>query len=96
MKPQNFIIVEVLCIVTFINALFVLTDFVKARDGELRKIMIAYFAIESWVMGSAFVYIWMTFYGYYPVRIGIYLMSIIIPKFVVKTWLRRWQIKQKQ
>ena len=95
MKETNFIILEVLLVVTLINTIIIVDDFIRIKDGQLRKIMIAYFLVECWIWGSAIVYIWMDFYGYRLVRIGVYLMLLVVPKFLVKTWLRRWQINER-
>lgn len=95
MKETNFIIDEVLMIVTLINTAMIVSDFIRSKDGELRKIMIAYFCVELWILGCAIVYMCLSYYDIAPVRVGMFLAMLIAPKFVVKVWLRRWQIKNK-
>src|SRR5579859_2434040 len=87
----DLILTEVLFAIIYVIAIFVLWEFIRARDGLLRKIMIAYFSVEVFTyLGSAvyFYYSWLL--GRNAFNVDIFRFTIIIPKVAVKLWLLWW------
>lgn len=80
------LLLQVTIVIIFLIAGMVLSEFIKTKDGELRKIMISYFACELWKYIIAIV-ILVIYNTQIPplVLAGIFIM--ILPKAIIKIWL---------
>jgi hypothetical protein len=96
MMPLSLIINEFLKAIAWIIAIFVMVEFIKTKDGELRKIMIAYFAIEVFIYLSSSIYSYLEWKHIEIIsRMAFSDMTVSI-KDVVKIWLLSWFISQRQ
>lgn len=86
----NLVLSELLFAVIYVVAFLVLREFIKARDGMLRRIMIAYFCVEIFVYLGSAIYFFMVAYNMTTLSINAFRILIIFPKVVVKLWLLWW------
>lgn len=86
----NLILTEILFAITYLIASLVLWEFVKSKDGQLRKIMIAYFGVEVFVYLSSAIYFWVVWEKVDIFSINTFRIIVIIPKVAVKLWLLWW------
>lgn len=88
----NFILTEVLYAIVYFIAILVLKEFIHARDGMLRKIMIAYFAVEAFTYILAALYFWNAWASPKHLFIdpNVFRLVIILPKVAIKLWLLWW------
>lgn len=86
----------ILFTVVILVAVDVLVEFIEAKDGMLRKIMIVYFAIEVFTYTVLLAYIVAGRVGYHLPDIRFFALALILPKFAVKMWLRWWLKKGRK
>lgn len=89
-------IIEGLYLFVTVIAVFILRQFVISKNGELRKIMIAYFSIEIFIYGSALVYFWLSENGYKVIPLHFFRIILIVPKALIKIWLLKYLLKNSQ
>lgn len=80
---QGLLISEIIFAVIYIIAGFVVYELVKSKDGQLRKIMIAYFCSIIFVYGGSALYFLI------PNNISLNTFRIVIctPKALIMLWL---------
>lgn len=86
---------ETLFSVVYIIAIFVLIEFVRAKDGMLRKLMICYFIVEFYTYFGASIYYLAVHERWTTMGSDIYRIIIITPKVFVKLALLTWLIKNR-
>lgn len=87
---SNFILSEGLFAVVWLISLFIIREFWIAKDGMLRKLMIAYFAVEFYTYFGASVYYLCVHRGWWVPNNDLYRVIIILPKVVIKLLVLRW------
>jgi len=88
----NFILTEALFCAVGLLGLKVMSEFIQTRNGILRKILICYFAVESFTYLSAALFFLVTNYKWSDMTIETYRLIVITPKAIVKIWLI-WYLK---
>lgn len=92
----EFWISEILFFIVYTIAIFVLREFIRTKDGMLRKIMIGYFAIEVFVyMTSAWDFLAIK-EGWPSLSISVLRLVVLGPKVAIKGVLLWWLIKNRQ
>jgi len=86
----NLILTEFLFFIVYSIGAFVLWEFIKAKDGMLRKIMIVYFAVEFTIYLLASIYFYLSYIKKPPVSPDAFRIIFITPKVCVKIWLLWW------
>jgi uncharacterized membrane protein YeaQ/YmgE (transglycosylase-associated protein family) len=86
MNNQGLLISEIIFAVIYLIAGLIVYELVKSKDGELRKIMIAYFCAIIIIYGGAAIY------SLYPEKMDINTFRIIVctPKAITMLWLYRY------
>lgn len=87
----NLFVSELLFSIIICVAILVLWQFVRSRNGMLRKIMIAYFIVEIYIFTFSAIYWYDPF-----IPVNTFRMLILIPKVIVKLWLLWWIVKQNK
>lgn len=87
MLTTNILLTEVLFAIIYIIAFFILREFVNAKDGQLRIIMIVYFSIEILMYLGSAIYFYLIHIGKSPISIDTFRLMILLPKVGVKLWL---------
>lgn len=87
---DNLILTEVLFFIVYAIGMLVVWEFVKAKDGMLRKIMIAYFSVEVAIYFMAAGYFYLVYLKKPPVSPDVFRIIFIAPKVCVKLWLLWW------
>lgn len=95
MMTQNLAWSEILFFIIITIAGLVAWQFIKSRNGMLRKIMIAYFCTEIFVYGASAVYFWMYANHYTKMNIDVFRVIVITPKTIMMLWLYLWLRKKK-
>ena len=88
----NFIATEILFGIVWIIGALVLREFIISKDGMLRKIMIAYFAVEVFTYLGAAIYFLAIEEKWSDMSINTFRIVVITPKVFVKLWLL-WYLK---
>lgn len=91
----EFWISEALFFIVYTVATFVLIEFIRSRDGMLRKIMIAYFVIEIFTYAGSALYFWAFETKLIALPISHFRIIILIPKMIIKLILLKWLIKNR-
>src|SRR5579872_6461652 len=86
----NLVLTEVLFAIVYVVAIFVLWEFIRARDGMLRKIMIAYFSVEIFMYLGSAIYFYTAWYKHPIMNPDAFRVIVILPKVVIKLWLLWW------
>ena len=94
--PFSLIINEFLKAIAWVIAIFVMVEFIKSKDGELRKIMIAYFAIEVFIYLSSSIYSYLEWKHIEIISRMVFSDITVSIKDVVKIWLLSWFIRQRR
>lgn len=81
---NDFIISEFLFSIIILIGAALCWEFIRSRNGILRKLMIWYFATEIFVYTAAAIYAYCGEYKITLVSIGIFRMIILIPKACIK------------
>ncbi len=87
-------LLQTLIAIIFLIAGTILYEFIKTKNGQLRKIMIGYFSCELWKNLIGLILI--SKYGNEMddmASLGIFLM--VFPKAIVKIFLYRYLVKNK-
>jgi hypothetical protein len=73
-----------------LTATFVVREFIRTKNGILRKIMIWYYVMEIYTYGGSGVFFILFIKNVIPMiwlNMGIFLIVIVVPKVIVKHWL---------
>jgi hypothetical protein len=92
MIEVNLIITEILFAIVYVIAFLIVREFIKSKDGQLRKIMITYFSIEVLMYLTSALYFILVYLKKDPLPLNSFRIIIIIPKVFVKIWLL-WYLK---
>lgn len=92
---ENFYFNEILFAVLWGIAAFVCKEFIISKDGQLRKIMIAYFAWEAFTYIAYGVDAAAAHYHWPRLSYDLFRVCILAPKAVIKIWLLSWFISNK-
>lgn len=75
---------------------FVLWQFIIAKDGMLRKLMIGYFSVEVFIYGTSALYFYGTAKHFVFTPIEKIRLILLIPKAFIKILLLIWLLKNRQ
>lgn len=92
----NLPLIEVLLAVVYLVGAFVLYEFIRTKNGALRKIMIAYFADEVFTYVCAALFYLLQSMDKSPIHIHVYLVIILVPKAIIKVILYTWLRNRKK
>lgn len=87
---ESLVISEILFAVIYGIAALVLREFIRSKDGQLRKIMIWYFSVEIFVYLGSAVYFGLVAAQVPIMGIDTFRVIIVLPKVAVKIWLLVW------
>jgi hypothetical protein len=93
---NSFILSEILFAVVWIIALFVMREFIIAKDGMLRKLMIAYFFVEFLTYFGTSIYFLGVREGWNKLPMEQWRVIVILPKVAIKLWLLSWLITNRK
>lgn len=89
----NLLFTEILFSIVWIIGLLVLREFIISKDGILRKIMIAYFAVEVFTYLGAGLYFMAINFHWSQMPMDTFRLIVVCPKVAVKLWLL-WYMKR--
>lgn len=90
MLTENLVLSEILFAVVYIIAGLVAWEFIKTKDGTLRKIMITYFTVEVFMYLSCAIFFYLKAYNLTNISGDAFRIFFILPKVFVKLWLLWW------
>ena len=92
------LLLEIQLIILGAMSTFIAVEMYKTRNGMLRRILVWYFAVQSWISGICGVYLY--YLSYLKLDIPPYLIlvsyCVLEPLFVINLYLSRWvYVKQE-
>lgn len=93
--PISLLVNEFLKSIAWGIGIFVVIEFVKTRDGMLRKIMITYFSVEVFIYFMSGLNSFLEWKNAEMIDRVTLSNILLIPKCVVKVWLLVWLIKNR-
>lgn len=87
----SYILTQSLRAIIFLVAIVILVELIESKDGQLRKILIAYFGVEIFIYAGAFLYLIA-----YPEKSNPISIIWMLPKVAVKIWFYIWLVKNKR
>lgn len=87
---NDLFISEILFMIIGTIAFFVCRELYLAKNGMLRKIMIAFFAVEVFVYLFSAVYFWLLEQRQIDMGVGLFRILVLTPKAGIMLWLLWW------
>lgn len=83
----DLILEEILLFIIVCVGCMVLREFVLSKDGTLRKILIAYFAVEVFIFWLTGLFLYASYFKLINIPIELLRYFLLLPKAAVKVWL---------